>query len=236
MSAPFVFPAPACPSVAIARHADRFPVRRIFCVARNYEDHAKEMGGAGREPPFFFMKPADAVVADAGQGIEVPYASLTRNLHHEVELVVALGRGGRDVPKDRALDLVWGYAVGLDMTRRDLQSEMKQQGRPWDIAKGFDASAPIGSITPAEQVPAIADAAIELRVNGRLAQASRIRSMIWSVAEVIAELSRGWHLQAGDLIFTGTPAGVGPVTIGDELQGHIDGLTDLRARIVAAAV
>ncbi|WKB53537.1 fumarylacetoacetate hydrolase family protein [Eleftheria terrae] len=229
-----VIPAPLVPRVPVAGGAGAFPVHRIYCVGRNYVEHAIEMGHTGREAPFFFMKPADAVLVVAdGQAGELPYPPLTSNLHHELELVVAIGKGGRDIAPADALAHVWGYAVGLDMTRRDLQNEMKKQGRPWCIGKAFEASAPIGPITPAAAVPGIHDAAIELRVNGELRQSSRTGKLIWSVAEVIAHLSAAWTLAPGDLIFSGTPEGVGAVVAGDRLEGRIDGLSPLQLQVVA---
>ena len=228
----YVVKAPHQPSVAVVDLVERFPVHRIYCVGRNYADHAREMGGTGREAPFFFMKPADAIVpADGTDAVRVPYPPLTSDLHHEVELVLAIGMGGRDISVERALDHVWGYAVGLDMTRRDLQSVMKGSGKPWSIAKGFDASAPIGSITPRDQAGLIEQAGIALKVNGQTRQSSRTDHMIWSVAEIIAELSCAWTLAPGDLIYSGTPAGVGPVVVGDELIATIDGLQALRVLI-----
>ena len=228
----FVIDPAVIPTIAVQGSASRFPVRRIYCVGRNYADHAIEMGYTGREPPFFFMKPGDAVLAvDAGQTGEMPYPSLTQNLHHEVELVAAIGRGGRNIPAATALQHVWGYAVGLDMTRRDLQNDMKKQGRPWCIGKGFDASAPIGPITPAAQVPDIERAAIRLEVNGQVRQASHIDKLIWNLAETIEHLSAAWALEPGDLIFTGTPEGVAAVEAGDLLVAHIDGLESLSVRI-----
>ena len=229
----YVLP-PATPaSIFVCGSDQRFAVHRIYCVGRNYAEHAKEMGGTGREAPFFFMKPADAVVpVAAGQTGAVPYPSLTNNYHHELELVVAIGHGGVDIAVDSALEHVWGYAAGLDMTRRDLQSEAKQKGRPWSISKGFDASAPIGPITPAAQAAGIAKAGIVLAVNGGERQKSTIADMIWSVPEIIAHLSRAWRLEPGDLIFTGTPAGVGAVVRGDLMTGHIDGLEPLQVKVV----
>lgn len=228
----YVFnPAPPV-AVPIVGLAERFPVHRIYCVGRNYLEHAQEMGHSGREPPFFFMKPADAVVVvDGAQTIELPYPSLTQNLHHEIELVAAIGLGGQAIAPEQALAHVFGYAVGLDMTRRDLQNDMKKQGRPWCIGKGFDHSAPIGPITPAAAVPDIMTADIQLEVNGQVRQHSQISQLIWSVAETIAQLSNAWTLQPGDLIFTGTPAGVGAVTRGDTLVGSIRGLTPIALRI-----
>jgi fumarylpyruvate hydrolase len=228
----YVFQVPDQPSVMVVGSSSRFAVHRIYCVGRNYADHAREMGGTGREAPFFFMKPADAIVpAEGNEPVRVPYPPLTSDLHHEVELVVAIGRGGRDITVDQALDHVWGYAVGLDMTRRDLQAAMKSGGKPWSIAKGFDASAPIGPITPKDQAGAIDNAGIALAVNGQTRQSSSTDHMSWSVAEIIAELSRAWTLAPGDLIYSGTPAGVGPVVVGDELLATIDGLPVLRALI-----
>ncbi|MBP9904345.1 MAG: fumarylacetoacetate hydrolase family protein [Rhodoferax sp.] len=224
-------PAPLA-SVPILGSGAQFPVHRIYCVGRNYEEHAQEMGHSGREPPFFFMKPADAVLpVPAGQTVALPYPSLTHNLHHEIELVAAIGVGGKDIAVEAALAHVFGYAVGLDMTRRDLQNDMKKQGRPWCIGKGFDSSAPIGPITPADQVPGIHQADIELQVNGVVRQRSQISRLIWNVAETIAELSRAWTLQPGDLIYTGTPAGVGAVVPDDLLQGSISGLSGIALRV-----
>ncbi|MCZ2104739.1 MAG: fumarylacetoacetate hydrolase family protein [Comamonadaceae bacterium] len=229
----YVVAAPAQVSLPVTGSAGRFPVHRIYCVGRNYAAHAQEMGGSGREAPFFFMKPADAVVpVPAGETGQVPYPTLTSDYHHEVELVVALGTGGTNIAVDDALRHVWGYAVGLDMTRRDLQSQSKKTGRPWSIAKGFDASAPIGAITAAAQVPGIARSTIALQVNGAERQKSTIADMIWSTAEIISHLSAAWELQPGDLIFTGTPAGVAAVVRGDVLEGRIDALAPLRIQIV----
>lgn len=229
---PYLFPPPDVASVAIAGSAARFPVHRIYCVGRNYEEHAREMGMTDREPPFFFSKPADAVVAvAAGDTGAVPYPTLTKNLHHEVELVVALGRGGVDVAPAGASQLVYGYAVGLDMTRRDLQAEMRREGKPWSIAKGFDHSAPIGPITPVALAGDIARAEIALRVNGEERQRSRIDLLIWNIVETISHLSRAWELRPGDLVYTGTPAGVGPVQRGDQLVGTVTGLEPLLVEI-----
>ncbi len=225
-------PAPVV-SLPLVGSEARFPVRRVYCVGRNYEEHAKEMGFTGREPPFFFMKPADAIVPVAsGETVDVPYPTLTQNFHHEVELVVAIGQGGSYIKAADALNHVFGYAVGLDMTRRDLQSDMKKQGRPWCIGKAFDASGPVGPITLAQDVPSVHQAAICLNVNGQLRQTSHINRLIWSVAETIEHLSAAWALQAGDLIFTGTPEGVGAVIRGDVLRGDVEGLESLNVRIV----
>ncbi len=223
-----VFEAPAVPTVAVVGTDARFPVHRIYCVGRNYAEHAKEMGFTGREPPFFFMKPADAVVpAGAGGAVTIPYATLTSNLHHEVELVVAIGTGGASIPAARAHEHIFGYAVGLDMTRRDLQNDMKKQGRPWCIGKGFDHSAPIGAITRATEAGTIEQAAIALTVNGQPRQSSRVDQLIWTIGEVIEHLSAAWTLQPGDLIYTGTPEGVGAVVKGDRIEARVDGLAPL---------
>ncbi|PZE62708.1 FAA hydrolase family protein [Curtobacterium sp. MCPF17_047] len=223
-----VVPAPGLPSVPTAT-GGRFPVRRIHCVGRNYAAHAREMGhDPDREPPFFFDKPADAVVTDGG---DTPYPTLTAQLEYEVELVVALGAGGRDVPVSDALDLVWGYAVGIDLTRRDLQAEAKRLGRPWDLAKGFDASAPIGTIVPTAGVDP-SSGSITLHVDGELRQSGDLADQIWSVAETIAVLSRAVRLEPGDLLFTGTPDGVGPVSRGSVLRGAVAGVGTVETRIV----
>lgn len=228
----YAFPPPAVVSVPVVGRAERFPVHRIYCVGRNYEEHAKEMGFTGREPPFFFLKPADAVVvAEAGQTATIPYPTLTRNLHHEIELVVAIGRGGRDIKAADAADHIYGYAVGLDMTRRDLQNDMKKQGRPWCIGKAFDHSAPIGPITPTAKAGDIANAAIWVQVNGSDRQRSNVSKLIWNIAETIEHLSAAWELQPGDLIYTGTPEGVAAVVSGDTLTGGVDGLTGITVRV-----
>jgi fumarylpyruvate hydrolase len=230
----FVIPAPPVASVPVkgAAAGDAFPVHRIYCVGRNYVEHAIEMGHSGREAPFFFMKPADAILpATEGSVATMRYPSLTKSLHHEVELVIAIGRGGRDIPASQALDHVWGYAVGLDMTRRDLQNDMKKQGRPWCIGKAFDEAAPIGPIVPAAQCAIGPDTEIELKVNGSVRQASTIGKLIWSVPEVIEHLSAAWELQPGDLIFTGTPEGVAAVGPGDVLGASISGVGTLDVKI-----
>ena len=228
----YVFnPAPTV-SVPVLGTPARFPVHRIYCVGRNYVEHAKEMGGTGREAPFFFMKPADAVlVAEPGTTAVMPYPTLTSNLHHEIELVVAIGVGGANISAADASTHIYGYAVGLDMTRRDLQNDMKKQGRPWSIGKGFDHSAPIGAITPAAQVPHIGSAGIYLQVNEQDRQRSSIDKLIWNIAETIEQLSAAWALQPGDLIFTGTPEGVGAVVRGDTMVGGISGLQTLQVRV-----
>ena len=227
----FVFTPPAQPAVPVVG-GGLFPVHRIYCVGRNYAEHAQEMGFTGREPPFFFLKPADAVlpVADGAIG-EMAYPSLTGNLHHEIELVVAIGVGGRDIPATDALRHIWGYAVGLDMTRRDLQNDMKKQGRPWCIGKAFEASAPIGPLHAIAQTGELTQGAITLSVNGTQRQKGDLRELIWNVAETIETLSKAWTLQPGDLIFTGTPAGVAAVVAGDLIEGGIEGLGSLRVRV-----
>ncbi|MFY0477943.1 fumarylacetoacetate hydrolase family protein [Achromobacter marplatensis] len=229
----FVF-APAAPvAVPIAGSQDAFPVRRVYCVGRNYAAHAREMGfDPDREPPFFFCKPADAVVPVAdGQTRDLPYPPETANLHYEIELVAAIGKGGANIAVDDALAHVWGYAVGLDMTRRDLQMKMREAGRPWELGKAFDHSAPIGPLHPAESVNGIGQAAIWLQVNGADKQRSDIGKLIWSVAETVSYLSRYFRLEAGDLIYTGTPEGVGPVVRGDTMVGGVDGLGTLSVRM-----
>ncbi|RZL96025.1 MAG: FAA hydrolase family protein [Variovorax sp.] len=232
MASEYVFsPAPVA-SIPVVGQTARFPVRRIYCVGRNYEEHAKEMGFTGREPPFFFMKPADAlvVVADGETG-SMPYPTLTKSLHHEIELVACIGTGGRNIPAADAMKHIYGYAVGLDMTRRDLQGEMKKQGRPWEIGKAFDQSAPIGPIVPAAQAGDIVNAEISLQVNGADRQRSNVSKLIWNMAETIEQLSAAWALQPGDLIFTGTPEGVAAVVAGDTLVGHVAGLPTLTVKI-----
>jgi fumarylpyruvate hydrolase len=210
--------------------AGAFPVRRVFCVGRNYAAHAREMGGdPSREPPFFFTKPADALVTG---GADTPYPAATANLHHEMELVVAIGTGGADIPADAALSHVFGYAAGLDLTRRDLQDEAKAARRPWDMAKGFDASAPIGEIAPAAAIGHPAAGRIALTVNGTVKQEGDLLDQIWAVPEIIAALSRLVRLAPGDLIFTGTPEGVGALAKGDVLHGEIAGVGRVATRIV----
>ena len=229
----FVISQPARASAPVVGTDARFPVRRIFCVGRNYADHAKEMGFTGREPPFFFMKFAEAVLPVAeGQDGRMAYPSLTSDLHHEVELVAAIGVGGTNIKAADALNHVFGYAVGLDMTRRDLQSDMKKQGRPWEIGKAFEQSAPLGPLVPAAQAGDLATAEIALQVNDRTQQHGNIGQMIWSVAEVIEQLSKAWELYAGDLIYTGTPEGVGAVVRGDVLRASITGLPGLKVEVV----
>ena len=206
-----------------------FPVHRLYCVGRNYAAHARELGNDERDPPFFFMKPADAVVAG---GRDTPYPPATSNLHHEIELVVALKSGGRDIPVERALDTIFGYAVGVDLTRRDLQDEAKKMARPWDMSKGFDASAPCGPLRPAQEIGHPTDARITRRVNGQVRQDGNVKDMIWNVPETIAYLSGLVELKAGDLIFTGTPDGVAAVKRGDMLEGSVEGVGEMRTRLV----
>ena len=225
----YVFAAPMQPSVEVKGTGNRFPVRRIFCVGRNYAAHAREMGNDDREPPFFFTKPADAVVANNSQ---VPYPLRTSNFHHEVELVVAIGSSGVNVAKGDASALIFGYAVGIDFTRRDLQNDAKDNGRPWDTSKGFDRSAPMAAIHPRKDVGLIETGEIWLTVNGRDRQRANLAEMTWKVPEIIAELSTLFELAPGDLIFTGTPAGVGPLVRGDAVEAGIDGLTPLQTKIV----
>jgi fumarylpyruvate hydrolase len=228
-----VFPPPAQATVAVVGSDAVFPVHRIYCVGRNYTEHAREMGHSGREAPFFFMKPAGAVLPVAAGALgRMPYPGMTADLQHEIELVVAIGKGGRAIAAADAPAHVWGYAVGLDMTRRDLQGEAKRLGRPWCAGKGFEHSAPIGPITPAAAAGAIDGAAIALAVNGVARQRSALNMMVWNVADTIAHLSTYFELRPGDLIFTGTPAGVAAVTRGDVLEGSIDGLAGLRVKIV----
>lgn len=228
----YIFAPTPVTGIPIVGSSDLFPVHRVYCVGRNYEEHAKEMGFTGREPPFFFLKPADTVlVVPEGEVGRMPYPSLTKNLHHEIELVVAIGKGGTNIQAADAFSHIFGYAVGLDMTRRDLQNEMKKQGRPWCIGKGFELSAPIGPITPAAAAGDITNAAISLTVNGTERQRSQIHKLIWNIAETIEHLSGAWELQPGDLIYTGTPEGVGAVVGGDVLVGQITGLPELRVQI-----
>ncbi len=224
----FVIAPPPVPAVPVAGGGS-FPVRRIFCVGRNYAEHVREMGGdPTREAPFFFTKPADAVLTG---GAGMPYPPRTSDLHHEMELVAAIGNGGSDIRPGEALRHVYGYAAGLDMTRRDLQNEAKKAGRPWDMSKGFDFSAPIGEIVPASRIGHPARGSIELKVNGKTRQSSDLNRMIWSVAETVAYLSGLVRLAPGDLIFTGTPEGVAAVNRGDLLEGVIESVGSVRTRI-----
>ena len=220
------------PVTVPVRGGGEFPVRRVYCVGRNYTEHAVEMGFTGREPPFFFLKPADSVVAvDEGETGVIDYPSLTKNLHHEIELVVAIGRGGRDIKAADAAAHIYGYAVGLDMTRRDLQNDMKKQGRPWCIGKAFDQSAPIGPIVPIAQTGELKHGAITLSVGGAVRQKGDLSELIWNVAETIEHLSAAWMLQPGDLIYSGTPAGVAAVVSGDGMEGFVEGVCTLRVAV-----
>ncbi|MBX6321343.1 MAG: fumarylacetoacetate hydrolase family protein [Rhodospirillaceae bacterium] len=218
------------PTVPVRGTGRLFPVHRIYCVGRNYAEHAREMGhDPDREPPFFFQKNPDSIVSDGG---EFPYPARSREVHHELEMVVAIGKGGRDIPAETALDHVYGYAVGLDMTRRDLQGEAKKLGRPWEVGKAFEHAAPCSAIAPAAEIGHPRTGAIWLKVNGTLRQQGDLSQMIWSVPEVIAHLSGLFELKPGDLIYSGTPAGVGPVSRGDVLVGGVDGVGELTIRVV----
>ncbi|WP_304166297.1 fumarylacetoacetate hydrolase family protein [Phenylobacterium aquaticum] len=223
----FVIAPPAPATVPVEGETALFPVRRILCVGRNYAAHRREMGGDDRDPPFFFSKPADALVPPGG---DVPYPPATANLHHEIELVIALKAGGANVPVETAIDLVYGYAVGVDLTRRDLQNAAKDKGQPWEASKAFDASAPISAIRkwqgPAPQ------GRIAISVNGQIKQDAVVADMIWNVAEIIAEASKLWTLAPGDLIYTGTPEGVGPLKAGDKVTGEIEGVGQLAFAVV----
>ena len=222
----------AIPSVAISGSRQRFPVHRIYCVGRNYADHAREMGTDPKtEPPVFFTKPPDAVTANDA---EVPYPPRTANFHHEIELVVAIGRSGSHISAGDALNHVFGYAAGIDLTRRDLQQAARKRGEPWDVGKAFDFSAPVGAIRPAAQGH-VARGRIWLSVNNQMRQQADVSDMIWSVPEIIVALSELFELQSGDLIYTGTPAGVGPLQPGDRVEGGIEGLESIRNTIIAAA-
>ena len=225
----YVISAPPVPTVAVAGTKDVFPVRRIYCVGRNYAEHVREMGHDVREPPFFFQKPADAIIPD---GADFPYPSRSSDVHHEIELVAALKSGGANIATDRALDHVFGYAVGLDMTRRDLQGQMKKMGKAWEVGKAFERAAPVGTIQPVSKVGHPAKGKVWLNVNGKERQKGDLTEMVWSLPEIIAELSTLFTLAPGDLIFTGTPAGVGPVVKGDVLEGGIEGVGTLKVRVV----
>ena len=228
----FIFTPPPVVSVPVVGSTDRYAVHRVYCVGRNYEEHAKEMGFTGREPPFFFLKPADAIVAvEAGTTGSIPYPSLTKNLHHEIELVVAIGTGGKNISAANAHNHIYGYAVGLDMTRRDLQGEMKKAGRPWCIGKGYDHSAPIGPITPVAQAGDVNNAELYLQVAGMDRQRSNVSKLIWNVAETIEHLSAAWELMPGDLIYSGTPEGVAAVVSGDTMVCGVAGLGELHVKV-----
>jgi fumarylpyruvate hydrolase len=226
----YVIPPPPQPALAVAGSSKSFPVRRIWCVGRNYIEHIREMGNDEREPPFFFAKPADAVVADGGK---VPYPPVTKDLHFEVELVVALKSGGRNIAPERALDHVYGYGVGIDLTRRDLQIASRNIKRPWEVGKAFDYSAPCGALRPAAEIGHPAKGRILLKVNGEVKQDGDLDQMIWNVPEIIAQLSQSVALGAGDLIMTGTPAGVGATVAGDKLECEVEGIGKLTVTMTA---
>jgi len=230
MSSPasFIIPAPAPPAIAVAGESKMFPVRRIWCVGRNYVEHIREMGNDERDPPFFFAKHADMLVAD---GATVPYPPLTKDFHHEVELVVAMKSGGRNITTETALDHVYGYAVGIDLTRRDLQQAARKKERPWEIGKSFDHSAPCGALQPATKIGHPAEGRIWLSINDTDRQSGDLAELIWSVPEIITKLSEQVTLAAGDVIFTGTPAGVGPLAAGDRVRCGIDGVGTLAVTI-----
>ncbi|OOG60348.1 fumarylacetoacetate hydrolase family protein [Rhodanobacter sp. C03] len=221
---------PVLPSLPVSGSDQRFPIRRVFCIGRNYAEHAREMGASvDRSAPMFFCKPADAVVSD---GDDVPYPSATTDLHHEVEMVVALGSGGRDLTPEQAVTLVWGYGVGLDLTRRDLQAQAKANGHPWDVAKAFDHSAPVSALRPATEVVLDANSVLRLSVNGELRQQTTLSEMVHSVPQIIASLSALFELKPGDLIFTGTPAGVAALQRGDRFHAELVGVAELKGRVV----
>ena len=229
INAAYVFKPAAVPTLPVVGSEALFPVHRIYCVGRNFADHAIEMGhDPNKEPPFFFQKNPDTLVM---QGDDFPYPSETKDVHHEIELVVALSKGGTDIPLDQALDCVYGYAVGLDMTRRDLQGEAKKLGRPWETGKAFENSAPCGPLHPVEKVGHPTDGAIWLKVNGETRQSGDLNQMIWKVPEMISYLSKLFELKAGDLIFAGTPAGVGAIVKGDAMEGHVDGVGDISFKV-----
>ncbi len=227
----YLFTPPPIVSAAVVGETDRFAVRRIFCVGRNYAAHTREMGGdPTRDAPFFFLKPADALV---GSGETIAYPSDTANLHYEIELVIAIGQGGRDIPEDQALDHVFGYGVGIDLTRRDRQFEARDKGRPWDLGKAFDQSAPMAALHKAADVGHLGEGRIWLAVNDEIKQEADLSQLIWSAPEIISIISKSWELRTGDLIFTGTPDKVGPIGKGDRVTGGIAGLTDVAVTIAA---
>ena len=224
-----IIPAPARPSIPVVGQTARFPVRRIFCIGRNYADHAREMGASvDKANPMFFTKPADAIVTD---GADVPYPSATSDLHHEVEMVVALGAGGSDLTVEQAGKLVWGYGVGLDLTRRDLQAQAKAKGAPWDVAKAFDHSAPISALVPASEVTPTSATRIALEINGELRQEATLGDMLLDVPEILSALSKLFELKAGDIVYTGTPAGVSALVRGDTFRATLDGVATLEGRV-----
>lgn len=230
MGTTYVINPPIVPSLPVAGDTRRFAVNRIYCVGRNYADHAREMGhDPDREPPFFFMKPANSIVAD---GKDMSYPNLSNDVHHEIEMVVAIGKGGANISADKTLEHVYGYGVGLDMTRRDLQGEAKKMGRPWDTGKAFDQSAPCAAITPATQCGHLNKGIVKLLVNGEVRQEGDLNQLIWNIPDTIAYLSTLFTLEPGDLIMSGTPAGVGPVKKGDVLEGSVEGLTPLKVKII----
>ena len=226
----YVIPQPPQAALAVAGTGKYFPVRRLWCVGRNYVEHIKEMGNDVREPPFFFAKPADAVVADGGTA---PYPSLTKDMHHEVELVVALKSGGRNIPTERALDCIYGYGVGIDLTRRDLQIASRDIKRPWEVGKAFDHSAPCGALKPASEIGHPAKGRITLKVNGKLRQDGDLNQMIWNVPEIISKLSEMVELAPGDIIMTGTPSGVAATVAGDKIECEVEGVGTLNVTIGA---
>ena len=228
MSADYVIPPPPQPVIAVAGSSKVFPVRRIWCVGRNYIEHIREMGQDERAPPFFFAKPADAIVPDGGT---VPYPSLTKDMHHEVELVVALKSGGRNLPVDKANDCIYGYGVGIDLTRRDLQFASREIKRPWEVGKAFDHSAPCGALKPASEIGHPAKGKITLKVNGTLRQDGDLSQMIWNVPETISKLSEMVALEAGDIIMTGTPSGVAATVAGDKIECAVEGVGTLTVSI-----
>ena len=230
MTNSYIIPVRDVPSLAISGSADRFPIRRVYCVGRNYADHAREMGhDPDQEPPFFFQKPPDAVLPE---GEPFPYPALSNNVHFEMELVVALGKGGSDIPAEQALHDVFGYAVGLDMTRRDLQNEAKEMGRPWEAGKAFEHSAPCSRIYPVSEIGHPESGSIWLNVNGETRQKADLSQLIWDIPHVIAYLSSLFELAAGDLIFTGTPAGVGAIKPGDVMHGGVDNVGEIEVKVV----
>jgi len=225
-----VIPSPAQPSIPVAGRSERFPVRRVFCIGRNYADHAKEMGASvDTANPMFFTKPADALVTD---GADVPYPSATNDLHHEVEMVVALGSGGTDLTLEQAAATVWGYGVGLDLTRRDLQAQAKAKGSPWDVAKAFDHSAPVSALVPASEVTPTAATRISLEINGETRQAATLGDMLLDVPAILSALSKLFELKAGDIVYTGTPAGVSALLRGDRFRATLEGVATLEGRVV----
>ena len=227
--ASFVLPPPPRVAIPVLGSSAPYAVRRIYCVGRNYAEHIREMGGDERQPPFFFQKPTDAIVGD---GAHIPYPSITSDFQHEIELVLAVGRAGSDIPPEQAADHIFGQAVGIDLTRRDVQVDARKTGRPWEIGKAFDRSAPIGLLHPTNGSALLQAGAISLAVNGETRQSSDLSQMIWNCADIVSQLSRQYRLEPGDLIYTGTPAGVGPLKVGDEVVGRVAELTPLTVTIV----